>query len=350
MKTRNSSIELLRILAILGVVVLHYNGFVAFGLVAEGSIQQYILLGFESLFLCAVNTFVLISGYFLSVSTERRWVKVLQLFAQVILLGAVRYGFSLLLSGAGFSISSLIGSMIPNNWFVTLYVTLYILSPYINLLLDKLNETQMTTLLVTVFVLFSLWPTGMDMVRDITGLSFIGLYPLSNGGNVDGYTIVQFCLMYLIGAYLRRFENRIRIKSVWLSLIFVGCIGMITLWQVILPAGARAYSNPLIILMAFCAFVLFSRISIQSKWINRLAQGAFSCYILHDVFLPYLGIEYVIGNHPLLLIGHIVASAIGIYLLCFVVDFVYGLISRPILSRIGKPLAKFDRFISPYKE
>ena len=350
MKTRNSSIELLRTFAILGVVVLHYNGNVALNLVTDGSIQQSVLLAFESLFLCAVNTFILISGYFLSNSTQRHWVKVVQLLCQVMVLGVVRYGFSVLLAGGGFSLSSLVSSIIPNNWFVTLYLTLYIVSPDLNLLRERLNKKQMGILLIIALFLFSVWPTVLDAIHHIMGQFFNGMYPLSMGGNMGGYTIVQFGLMYLIGAYLRRFGDHIRIRSHWVALIFFGGVGTLTLWQMVEPTSARSYSNPLIILMAVCAFLLFSRIQIQSKVINRIAQGAFACYILHDVFLPYVGIEQVIGGNPLLLMGHIMVCALGIYLISFGVDFLYGLVSRPILAWVGKRLARWDRYISPSKE
>ena len=58
-KTRNSNIELLRILTMLGVVLLHYNGMEAFAAVAEGSVNQYILLLLESVCIGAVNLFIL---------------------------------------------------------------------------------------------------------------------------------------------------------------------------------------------------------------------------------------------------------------------------------------------------
>lgn len=59
--TRNSSIELLRLLAIFGIVVMHINGPLldsAFGL---NSIWVQLE---NSIFNCGVSVFVLISGYF----------------------------------------------------------------------------------------------------------------------------------------------------------------------------------------------------------------------------------------------------------------------------------------------
>ena len=54
---RNSSIELLRIISMIGVVILHYNNASmggALGMVLDGSPNQYYLYLIESLFVCGV--------------------------------------------------------------------------------------------------------------------------------------------------------------------------------------------------------------------------------------------------------------------------------------------------------
>ena len=80
-KERQSNIELLRILAIMGVIVLHYNnaemGGGGLGYVAKDSINEWVLRFFESVFICAVDLFVLITGYFMCKSqiSIRKYVK-----------------------------------------------------------------------------------------------------------------------------------------------------------------------------------------------------------------------------------------------------------------------------------
>ena len=65
-KERQSNIELLRMLAIMGVVILHYNNQyfgAAFELVQPETVNYYILSVLESLSICAVDLFILISVY-----------------------------------------------------------------------------------------------------------------------------------------------------------------------------------------------------------------------------------------------------------------------------------------------
>ena len=143
-KTRSSNIELLRILTIFGVVVLHYNGNVALGLVSPGTVNHHLLLTLEILFICAVNLFVLISGYFLCQTQKRSGLKALELVIQVMTFGVAKYLVTVILGRAPFSLLTLMVSAVPNNYYVTLYVAVYLLSPYVNILLKKLSQSLLT--------------------------------------------------------------------------------------------------------------------------------------------------------------------------------------------------------------
>ena len=105
-KNRETNIELLRILTICGVVVLHYNGNVAFSHVAKKSVNFYILY------------FVLISGYFSCTSTKRKAVKPLELVVQVMIIGFIKYVATCVMGGYPLSLVHIVASMIPNNYFV----------------------------------------------------------------------------------------------------------------------------------------------------------------------------------------------------------------------------------------
>ena len=87
-KQRQSNIELLRILAILVVILLHYNNDSSgggFRFVEPGSLNQGILFLIECCAVCAVDLFVLVSGYFLSKTEKRDPWKAVELVVQVIL-------------------------------------------------------------------------------------------------------------------------------------------------------------------------------------------------------------------------------------------------------------------------
>lgn len=80
---RESGIELLRILAACGVILLHYNDGKAFKWVESNTINQYLLFGIESLCICAVDLFMVISGYFLGTTQKRKAIKPVELILQI---------------------------------------------------------------------------------------------------------------------------------------------------------------------------------------------------------------------------------------------------------------------------
>lgn len=66
-KTRESGIELLRILLMIGVIILHINNADIGGAlkyVDNNSVNYIVLLILENIFVCAVDIFVIITGYF----------------------------------------------------------------------------------------------------------------------------------------------------------------------------------------------------------------------------------------------------------------------------------------------
>lgn len=345
-KARQSNIELLRILSICGVVVLHYNGNVAFNYLIPGTLNFYILYGLEVLFACAVNLFVLLSGYFLSKSGQRRVVRALELIIQVIMIGAVKYVALNLFSGQPMSLRSLVGAMLPNNYFVTLYIVVYLLSPYINVLLDKLSAKRFGILLGLCLCLFAVWPTILDMAAELTGIHLSGMYTTNMGGSQAGYSGINFILMYLIGAYLRRYGFGGNARRVQLLLALVICVGILYVWQRFLAQSARAYCNPFVIFIGIILFLLFERIEIRSRVVNTLAKGAFTCFLFHDLFLPFIGIEKVVNGNTVVLLCHLAISVVGIFLVSWIVWRIYSWITEPVFRWIGGKLTPLNSLIS----
>ena len=347
---RDSNIELLRILTMFGVVILHYNNASmggGFAYVAGGSINQMILKGLESLFICAVNLFILISGYFSCNSKRAEPVKAFSLLLQVVVFGAIEYAVALA-SGQAYSTIALLKALLPSNYFVWLYIATYLLSPFINTLLSKLNRRQCGQFVLLCFLLFSAWPATMDLVQcfipvDTTSMNTLGLF-----GSNAGYTITNFLLMYVIGAWLR--ISDFKVKKRYSLLVLILCTGLITLLSMKDEAYAWSYHTPLVIIEAAAAFTLFRQISFRSKVINFMAKGAFSCFLLHMLFIPYYNIEQAVGRSPLQLVGHVFFCAVSIYCFCFAVYLIYDLLAKPVVSLVDKLFRKTHLVIDLNKE
>lgn len=277
---RNSSIELLRIISMIGVVILHYNNASmggALGMVLDGSSNQYYLYLIESLFVCAVNVFVMISAYFLACNQNRKLIKILELFVQVIVFNLVFYVFGVLRGHKVFTVSSLISSLLPANYFLILYSVLYIISPYLNLIIKQLNKEQFKRLLIILMLIFSVWTIVIDIAENITGNTYLGLSTIGMYGSQYGYTIINFVLVYFVGAYLR--VNKITLSKKKAGMWIIRCLAFLyafSMMEHVLHLQYTAtwyYNNPIIILMSAYILLFFMDIHFESKIINELLKG-----------------------------------------------------------------------------
>ena len=94
---RNSNLELLRIISIIMIIILHYFNFGGFiKTLKGGEVNYYIVHILESACIIAVNIFVLISAYFLSVKSVPKISKVIRLQFLAYFYGGILFLASIL--------------------------------------------------------------------------------------------------------------------------------------------------------------------------------------------------------------------------------------------------------------
>ena len=301
---RQSGIELLRIFATCGVVLLHYN-----------------------------NPLIGISGYFLCKSNTRTLSKPLSLVLMVVAINIMLYCYALFAGNVSFSLYDVLQVVIPHNYFVTLYVTLYFISPFINRALKDIDKSQWRVMLVIGLAFFSFWPTMADVLVEATHHEWFGISTIGAWGSQSGYNIVNFVLLYVLGAYIRLMGIEKRPFKTSKLFIYVGlCLILSFCWAWFsshdsnsIGSSAWTYHNPLTIMMAVLLFLLFSRIRITSIIINDVAKAAFACFLIHGHVITHMNIkEFVQRPIPIMLI-HIIACIIASYLISFIFYKVYDL-------------------------
>ena len=248
---------------------------------------------------------------------------------------------------SNFNIRGLVGALIHANYFVILYIVVFIISPYINLIFEHLDSRKRKLFICTLVVLFSVYPTIVDVLIEVTKHSFNGLSSIGAYGSQYGYSIVNFGLCYCVGAYIRFEPERItKVNTSKLVLGLMACVAAMTIWSVINDSigyftekTAWEYCNPLVIMSAVCAFLLFKRINIKNnKFINSLAKGSFTVYLIHDIFITHIGIEGFVNNNLIILLLHMVLSSTLIYLVCWIVYLIYSKFEKTAFGFIKKNL------------
>lgn len=339
---RQSNIELLRIISMLGVIILHYNNKTFGGglqYAIANSINYYILMVLESLCICAVNLFMLISGYFSCMRKRTTLQKPIALITQVVILSFAWNLICGVVKGT-LTIKGIVASLVPANYFVILYIAVYLLSPYLNILYDRITNK----FIILLFILFSIYPTLVEVFSQITGGDWFGLSTIGAYGSQWGYQIVNFILMYYMGMYIRKNIQKLeKIETSKLFLTLCGIVLLITVWSCISEmAGysrnmAWIYCNPLVVVEAALVFIIFEKIDFGSvKWINQLSAACFTVFLVHGYFITHIKIDWAVHQNVFIMSGHILICVILIYLAGFVVYKIFDFFWKKVYGVIGR--------------
>lgn len=279
-KERMSNFELLRIIAMVGIVFFHYSDHGCANITLSNSLESNYV--FQSLFRIGGGIgnciFVLLTGYFM-INSKITLSKVLRLWFQVLFYSL----FSLLiyLAVSGNYRSSLIGySLFPIThnvyWFFTTYMVLFLCTPLINAGIKSLTNRSLLLTTALLFSCFSLMPT------------------LGNYTFIDNNRLGVFVTLYLMGAWFRIYGcylwdvKRINFISLVVALIFIS----LSEWSILTNGwGSGVQSRyryvwgmeqALVVVASYALFIYFATVSIKSnRLINVIAGTVFGVYLIH---------------------------------------------------------------------
>lgn len=341
---RMANFEALRVIAMFMVIVLHYlaHGGLLPGQTEELSRDTVTGALIESFCIAAVNVWVLISGYFLSKTgvSIKRLVRVVVevLFYTVAITGVM------VLTGNGSGISGgaygLLEYFFPisseHYWFATAYVFMYLFAPLLNKGVLSLSRKQLKYTIIGLLIWFSL-------IKSVVPVAF----PTDD----YGYGFGWFLCLYLIAAYMRRYEVSFlntfkKSLAIYLSssvLIFIITVvtqlinertGRLSSWL-----GTPFHYNFLLVLTAALGlFGMFRHTQmkegIAANAVRALAPLTFGIYLLHehsairDRWLVWMQefIGEIPRRNPFLLVIHLITSAIIVFLAGAMVDFIRRII------------------------
>ena len=335
---RESNIELIRIFAIGGVVLLHYNYGRALTYVVPYSINSFLLIALESFFICAVDLFMMIPGYFCWHKDEWNILRAFTLLLDVISIKVMYCVATSLYHMNVPSIKQLISCFIPANYFVILYISVMLVSPFVNRLVNIIDYKGFKRLLVVLFLLFSIAPMVIDSFYIVFNKKplYDNLSTISIAGSAYGYSFVNFLFMYIIGAFIGRFDYKIERKKaligiaiLWTLLCMLGYFTFLNSYEIHL---AYSYCSPIVICLAAFYLLLFKSYNINfSKVVNTLASASFYVYLTHAYVLDLMNqvIAGAVSSNVVILFVNI--------LVCIVASFVLGIIIKVTL----RPLEKF---------
>ena len=260
----------------------------------SGSFLNEIVMSWLFCFsITAVDIFIIISGYFMITNNRRKLGKAINLMFVCSAYSVVKCIVNTLAAGSVLTAKAVAASVFPKSYYVYIYCALYLLSPYINKAVDRLNKRDYKKLLGVMLVLFSVWPTVMDCVQAQFGLKYTDISFISADGNGRGFTFVNFVLLYLIGGYIRKYgSNDGKYKNLFYLLFFASMSVVISL---VLPKlwgtnGIIGYESVIVIIQAVSMFEFFSKLNIKyNAVINFFAKASFGVFLAHMAVFKILG-------------------------------------------------------------
>lgn len=281
-KNRSSNIELLRILCILCIIGDHFVG--QSGIRESGSLQINLFYTMvTSLSRVACSVFIIISAWF-SCDREFKLKKIVHVWLTVVMY-TVPITLWLYIKGIATK-PDIITAFLPIGrkplWFAGDYMVLVLISPMINMALDKFPKKLIEYYLVIMLCLQVLYTTITMELGTFSNDMWI------------------FIFIYVLTAYIKRYYKE-KIPSakmafsvfiiLWGILIFIHAIaqsyGLIWIQTYCETFRARFQTLPNL-LMAFTLFFGFYGLKIKtSKIINVIASASLGVYCFHQVPVWY---------------------------------------------------------------
>jgi len=278
-KQRQSNFELLRIISMFLIIAHHYvlhSDLLNMGIVPNKIVADFLVIGGK----VGVNCFILISAYFL-VDSEFKIKRLLKLILQTLFYSII---FLVLFSAFNIIDISQINKtafifpiIFSTYWFVTAYIGLYVLSPFLSRIIHSFDKKILSKLIIIMTLLLT---------------SFSNIF-MTNPFFSD---LIWFIYLYFIASYCKYYFADKKITTI--SHLIIAIIAYISVYvlsisfsmlgtniEILAPYYRYIISiNTFPILICSLAlFLFFKNIRIKtSKFINLIASTSLGIYLIHD--------------------------------------------------------------------
>lgn len=349
-KPRMANIEILRILAMMMVVSLHFlaKGDLLEPLANSMSAKGYVAWLLESFSIMAVDVYVLISGYFL-VETGFRLKRLVNLVGQALFytcLVPVVLIITGILPVSGLTLYDILLYIFPTNmlhyWFLSAYVLMFLFTPVLNAAVHAMKKEQLQWAIIILLVMESISKTLIPVRLELDNL---------------GYDAFWFMVVYLIAAYIRLYGIPYFSNGKKSALTYVGICLLTFVWTmgirfVFLKTGqfqnfiesAYGYNHLFTITGAVALFYTFYQLQVKSEKLSKIvckaAPYTFGVYLLHE----HVDIRYewprLMGagdcNSVVSLLWHWIVAIVLVMFIGLIVDYIRSLLFKGIGSIFAK--------------
>ncbi len=193
MKKINSGINLFKLFSMFMIAQLHILGMGGIIGATEGTAAYYHAFFMQNAAFCAVNCYALASGYLMfgkKIRLSRIAGLWLEVFFYSVVISAIMMSVYRDLFCAQKTVHALTPIISNQYWYMTSYFLMYLFIPMMNKFAESASKKCFTAFLAAIFIM-------------TTGAFFIGAYGFRF---FDGYSPIWLMIMYLVGAYMKKFN------------------------------------------------------------------------------------------------------------------------------------------------
>lgn len=310
---RNSSVELLRLFSLLGITLCHIMGsgdeLIGF--------NRYVVVAGNSFFNAGTGVicFMLITGYY---GLKLSAVRFNKIYSIIYSCAMAHLAYTFIIKEPSFEVT--VHSLIPVSsskwWYASCYIFTLLLSPFLNMVIERLSKKEFTCLIFVSIFLFYVIPTFLyfDIMND------------------RGKGLAAMIVVYFIGAYLRKYPVNISSKRLFAALLILllmmlagNIAGALILDEACWPFSRDCTATTLA--AAVIEFLLALKFNYSSKAINLVSSKTFYMFLLANVtqrhYIPIDGY-----SNSLLFFPICAANALITVALAFVISLVLQYAAR----------------------
>jgi len=308
-----------------------------------------------------VDLFILISGWFLA-ERSMKVSSLARLWITLFLYSAGIYAVLCIANIVPFEWRDWRKAMLPvtggQYWFINCYIFALVLSPVLFLAVRRLGKVRLLALLIVLAVSWSIVPTltPFHKAPDYFYNPFFLLYSKR----------IWFLFLFMLAAFLRLHTEVTKIKTGTLIQGIASSFLFVFLWILAYNwlirngnSGDVSWyyvtdinSFPTLV-AAICLFLLFQRMTFESKNLNRIAAFMLGVYLLHDNHhIRYWLWKHIVDNADHLDSEYYILWSLTVisivFLACIAIDSVRQLLFGKITERLTQPLKKYDKKLEAF--
>lgn len=330
MSQRNYGIDFLRIVSMFMVLLLHV--LLNDGLINRDVINTsyWVSWFIEISAYGAVNCFALISGYVMCNSNP----KISKLFSLWLQIVFYTVGFFVLFAiiNHKFNLYAFIENCLPIStkryWYTSAYFGMFFLIPLLNSAVNNIEKKVFEKVLVVCFLCFCIRASLIPLSNE----------PFNLGG---GYSTLWLSLMYITGAYIKKYNVTEKIKKSTAIIIYAVMTVLTFLSKVVIHYLTQAflekpfwtdifvsYISPSIVLASIGLFIFCLKLSysdVAKKFISFFAPASLGVFLIHTNGNIWSNVInkiqlHLIERNPVITVVLVFATAAAIYIVCSLIE------------------------------